>query len=174
MRQHKAWPLPHRHLHLFCPAFMPSFFFTSFFVSPSTPIWCVWTRPLSANSPPWTPSAARLSTVSWARLLVSGIDVAVRSPVQRGCLLPPAIIFHWRQHWQRRRDKKLVCQGIALRLFDFQPVITNSWAPRQNYFLSQHSRYFKIYEKKQDIYLVSPQTQINDLNLFYLFVCILC
>lgn len=93
MRQHKARSLPHHHLHLFCPAFMPSFFFTSFFVSPSTPIWCVWTRPLSANSPLWTPSAARLSTVSWAWLLVSGRDVAVRSPVQRAAFCRPVSSF---------------------------------------------------------------------------------
>lgn len=127
-------PLPHHH-HLGRSAFMSLFFSPSFFVSPATPIWCVWTRPLGANSLPWTPSAVWLSTVNWAWLVVSGRDGAVLSPVQHAAFCHPASAFTGRStHRWRGCDKKGVCQALALHLSDFQSLMTNSGlrAARQN------------------------------------------
>lgn len=76
----------HPTLHLGCSAFMSLFFspphpqFLCLFFYPH--LVCVWTRPLGANSLPWTPSAVWLSTVNWAWLVVSGREGAVLSPVQ--------------------------------------------------------------------------------------------
>lgn len=117
---------------LFCHCFSPP----SFFVSSSTPIWCVWTRPLGANSLPWTPSAVWLSTVNWAWLDVSGRDGAVLSPVQRAAFCRPASSFTGGStHRRSGCDGKGVCQALALHLSDFQSLMTYSClgAPRQNH-----------------------------------------
>lgn len=130
---------------------MSLFFSPSFFVSPSTPIWCVWTRPLAANSLPWTPSAVWLSTVSWAWLLVSGRDRPVLSPVQHAAFCRPASSFtEGNTHRQRGCDEKVVCQALALCLFDFQSLMTNSClgAPRQKHFFSLVSVFSAPWEKK--------------------------
>lgn len=125
-------PQPPLHLGfcLLCHCFSPSFF-----VSSSTPICCVWTWPLGANSLPWTPSAVWLSTVNWAWLAVSGKDRAVLSPVQHAAFCHPASSFTGgSMHQWRGCDEKGVCQALALHLFDFQSLMTNSClgAPRQN------------------------------------------
>lgn len=99
----------HPPLHLGCSAFMSLFFSPSFFVSSSTPIWCVWTRPLGANSLPWSPSAVWLSTVNWARPAVSGRDGAVLSPVQHAAFCRPGIVFHWRLHASTERVWRKGC-----------------------------------------------------------------
>lgn len=117
MNPHKASFLLHPPLHLGCSASRVIFFFflPQFLCLFFSPICCVWTWPLGANSLPWTPSAVWLSTVNWARLVVSGRD--------RGCvvtcsacrLLPPGIIFHRRLPGSRERvwRKKAVCQSIS-------------------------------------------------------------
>lgn len=178
--QKPSSPQPHPILHLGCSAFMSLFFSPSFFVSPSTPIWCVWTRPLAANSLPWTPSAVWLSTVSWAWLLVSGRDRPVLSPVQHAAFCRPASSFtEGSTHRQRGRDEKVVCQALALRLFDFQSLMTNSClgAPRQKHFQSKPASFLPLEKRKvsphgafwhfiqniilkQDLFPLSPQLQI--------------
>lgn len=119
MNPHKASFLLHPPLHLGCSASRVIFFFflPQFLCLFFSPICCVWTWPLGANSLPWTPSAVWLSTVNWARLVVSGRD--------RGCvvtcsacrLLPPGIIFHRRLPGSREREcdeKRLFVKALAL------------------------------------------------------------
>lgn len=122
-------------------------FLPSFFVSSSTPICCVWTRPLGANSLPWTPSAVWLSTVNWAGPAVSGRDGAALSPVQHAAFCRPASSFTGGStHRRRGCDEKGVCQALALHLFDFQSFKTNSClgAPRQNDLFSRNQCLFSL------------------------------
>lgn len=140
MCPYKALPPPlHLPFHLGWFAFIALFFSPGFFVSTSTPIWCVWTWPLWANSLPWTPSAVWLSTVNWAWMAVSGRDGAVLSPVQHAAFCRPVSSFTGSStNWQRGCDEKGVCQALALCLSDFQSLMTYSclWAPRQNHLFS--------------------------------------
>lgn len=118
---------------------------SSFFVSSSTPIWCVWTRPLGANSLPWTPSGVWLSTVNWAWPAISGRDGAVLSPVQHAAFCRPASSFTaGSTHWRRGCDEKGVCRALALHLFDFRSLMTKSClgAPEQNHLFSRNLRAF--------------------------------
>lgn len=90
---------PHCPIPLPLAAFMPLFFSPSFFVSPSTPIWCMWTWHLGANSLPWTPSAVWLSSVNWAWLAIKGRGQAALSPVLHTAFYHPASFFS-EQHWR--------------------------------------------------------------------------
>lgn len=132
---------------LYVIVFLPQFLCLSFYPH----LVCVWTRPLAANSLPWTPSAVWLSTVSWAWLLVSGRDRPVLSPVQHAAFCRPASSFtEGSTHRQRGRDEKVVCQALALCLFDFQSLMTNSClgAPRQKHFQSKLASFLFLEKRK--------------------------
>lgn len=131
-------------------AFMSLFFSPSFFVSSSNPIWCVWTRPLGANSLPWTPSAVWLSTVNWAWLAVAGRDGAVLSPVQHAAFCRPASPFT-RGSTHRRRGcvtKRGCLSSISTPLIWFSVLNDScSGAPRQNHLFSLNLRLFQSLRK---------------------------